>query len=102
MSETKIFAVKRANISMKSKKQGCSFCGAAGQRSCIVSAVARVAAMAQVGSLAWELPHAMGAAKKKKKKVKKKFWSSHCGSAVTNLTGIHADVGSIPGLIQLG
>ena len=27
-------------------------------------------------------------------------WSSHCGSALTNLTGNHEDVGSIPGLAQ--
>ena len=26
--------------------------------------------------------------------------SSHCGSAETNLTSIHEDVGSIPGLAQ--
>ena len=25
-------------------------------------------------------------------------WSSHCGTAVTNLTSIHEDMGSIPGL----
>ena len=28
------------------------------------------------------------------------YWSSHCGSAVTNLTSIHKDAGSIPGLAQ--
>ena len=28
------------------------------------------------------------------------FWSSHCGSAETNPTRIHEDVGSIPGLDQ--
>ena len=27
-------------------------------------------------------------------------WSSHYGSAETNLTSIHEDVGSIPGLTQ--
>ena len=27
-------------------------------------------------------------------------WSSHCGSVETNLTGIHEDAGSIPGLVQ--
>jgi len=27
-------------------------------------------------------------------------WSSHCGSAVMNLTSIHEDTGSIPGLAQ--
>ena len=31
----------------------------------------------------------------------KSLWgSSHCGSVVTNLTGIHEDVGSTPGLAQ--
>ena len=28
------------------------------------------------------------------------FQSSHCGSVETNLTSIHEDVGSIPGLAQ--
>ena len=28
------------------------------------------------------------------------FWGSHCGSAVTNMTSIHEDVGSIPGLAK--
>ena len=27
-------------------------------------------------------------------------WSSHCGAVQTNLTSIHEDVGSIPGLTQ--
>ena len=27
-------------------------------------------------------------------------WSSHCGSAETNSTGVHEDAGSIPGLSQ--
>ena len=36
----------------------------------------------------------------KKKKKKKKFWSSHCGSEVTNPTSIHEDVGLITGLAQ--
>ena len=27
-------------------------------------------------------------------------WGSHCGSVVMNLTGIHEDEGSIPGLTQ--
>ena len=30
------------------------------------------------------------------------YWSSHCGSEVMNLTGIHEDVGLIPGLVQWG
>ena len=28
------------------------------------------------------------------------IWSSHCGAAETNLTSIHEDPGSIPGLTQ--
>ena len=32
--------------------------------------------------------------------LKKKSWSSHHGSVETNLTSIHEDVGSIPGLSQ--
>ena len=39
---------------------------------------------------------------KKKKKREREFRSSHCGSAVTNLTGIHEDMGLIPGLAQWG
>ena len=36
-----------------------------------------------------------------KKTLKIKFlWSSHCGSAVMNLTSIQEDTGSIPGLAQ--
>ena len=37
---------------------------------------------------------------KKKQKFKNQIGSSRRGSAVTNLTGIHEDVGSIPGLAQ--
>ena len=33
-------------------------------------------------------------------KQNKAFWSSYYGSVVTNLTGIHEDEGSIPGLDQ--
>ena len=75
--------------------------------------------------LAWEPPYAVGVAqeieKKKKKKERKenyrpvpliklkcihpnqnfsKLWSSSHGSAETNLTSIHEDAGSIPGLAQ--
>ena len=34
------------------------------------------------------------------KTEKKNSGSSHCGSAETNLTNIHEDAGSIPGLAQ--
>ena len=36
--------------------------------------------------------------KKKEEKKKKKQTSSHCGAVERNLTSIHEDVGSIPGL----
>ena len=36
----------------------------------------------------------------RKKKKKKKKWRSCCGSVVTNLTIIHEDLGSVPGLAQ--
>ena len=35
-----------------------------------------------------------------KKQNKTKTWRSHRGSAVKNLTSIHEDAGSIPGLTQ--
>ena len=50
---------------------------------------ASVAAVAWVHSLAWELPHATGVAKKKKKKKKKKknfneiVFSLHCCSFIS-------------------
>ena len=34
------------------------------------------------------------------KQTKPKYWSSHYGAAETNLTSIHEDEGSIPGLAQ--
>ena len=36
----------------------------------------------------------------KRKSTQKCSWSSRCGSAETNLTCIHEDAGSIPGLAQ--
>ena len=33
--------------------------------------------------------------------LKVDLWNSHCGVAVTNLTGIHEGKGSIPDLAQL-
>ena len=57
--------------------------------------------MVQVQSLAYELLHPMGAAKKEKNSQKGKYLrSSRCGSAVMNPTSIHVDVGSSPGLAQ--
>ena len=55
----------------------------------------RVAAAAWVQSLAQELPHAEDVAERKRK-----MRSSLCGSAVMNLTSIHENSGSIPGLAQ--
>ena len=66
-------------------------CGTMGKGTSVVTAVALIAAMAQVQSLAWEFPHATGVAKKIRR------GSSHCGSAVTNLTSIHEDIGLTPG-----
>ena len=53
--------------------------------------------MAQLQSLARELPHALGVAKKKKFGSNKSESSRH-GSAEVNLTRNHEVVGSIPGL----
>lgn len=39
----------------------------AGERSCIVTAMAHITAMVWVWSLAWELPHAAGLAEKQTK-----------------------------------
>ena len=65
------------------------------------------AATAPIGLLAWEAPYTTGAALKRHTHThthththerKKENWSSHCGSAETNLTSIHVGAGSIPGL----
>ena len=68
----------------------------------------RSAAVAPLGPLAWEPPHAAGEAlkrqkrpKKKRKKERKKEskgWSSHRGLAETNQTSVHEDTGSILGV----
>ena len=66
----------------------------------------RPAATALIRPLAWEPPYAMGAAIKKIKKDEKKekrnhsFGGSHHGSVEMNLTSIHEDTSSIPGLDQ--
>jgi len=87
----------------------------------LVTTVAQVAAVVWVGSLAWELKHAVAVARGGKKK-KSSFGhicflthfhpahlkalkvafprSSRHGSAETNLTSMHEDAGSIPGLAQ--
>ena len=54
----------------------------------------RFAAAAQIRSLAWEIPYAMGVAKKPLDR------SSCSGAAETNLSRNHEVVGSIPGLTQ--
>ena len=56
--------------------------------------------VAQVRSLAQELPHTAGIAKEKKAFLNLILRSSHSFSAVTNLTSIHEDAGSIPGPTQ--
>ena len=64
----------------------------------------RLAAVAPIRPLAWEPPYASGVAlksKKNKNKPKNKklnFGSSRHGSEEMNLTSIHEDPGSIPGL----
>ena len=50
-----------------------------GQESSIITAVAQVAAMAQVPSLARELPHAMGSAKRRKETHSSNNLSRHKG-----------------------
>ena len=68
----------------------------------------RLAAAALIRPLAWEPPYAAGAALEKDEKTKKEkrkekncsYRSSYRGSEVTNLTSIHEDTGSIPGLSQ--
>ena len=52
----------------------------------------RPAATAQIGSLAWELPYATGAA------LKKKSWSSCCGAVEMNPTRNHEVAGLMTGL----
>ena len=65
--------------------------------------------MARVRSLAWELLHVVGEAKKKKSlcSFEKRGvvegptgWSSDCGTVEMNLTRNNKVVGSIPGLAQ--
>ena len=58
--------------------------------------MALVKAVAQVRSLARELPHALGIAPPKKK-LRRKKGSSHRGSTVMNLTSIHEEEDLLPG-----
>ena len=62
----------------------------------------RPAAIAPIRPLAWGSPCAMDVALKNKQTKKGIMWpwSSCGGSAETNLTSIHEDAGSIPGLAQ--
>ena len=46
--------------------------GLAGSGSCVFTTVALVTAVAQLQSLAWELPHAAGVAKRKKEKKRER------------------------------
>ena len=62
-------------------------------------------ATAPIRPLAWEPPYAADAAQEKAKRqiiiiIIIIFWSSHCGSVLTNPTSILEDAGSIPGLEQ--
>ena len=101
-------------------------CGTMGQGSAIVTAAAQVTAMVWVRSPAWELLHASSVARKKKEwcyplsistkhhscwptvylergSGRRSEWdtgSCRCGTAETNPTSIHEDVGSITGLDQ--
>ena len=64
----------------------------------------QVATVAQIWSLAWELPKLWDGQKEKKKKKKRKekiyAGSSRRGSVEMNLTSIHEDEGLIPGFAQ--
>ena len=73
-----------------------------GLRTHVFTAVAQLAAAVWVQSLAGELRHAVGMQKKffLNDLHELKLYSSCCGSAVTNLTSIHDDVGSILALLS--
>ena len=68
----------------------------------VATAAAQVIAVARIQSLAQELPYAVVAAVK----LKKLFFSKDglgvpvVAQQVTNLTSIHEDMGSVPGLTQ--
>ena len=64
----------------------------------------RLAATAPIRPLAWEHPYAVGAAQEMTKRQKEKrmlyLGVPIVAQQLTNLTGIHEDAGSIPGLAQ--
>ena len=60
----------------------------------------RLAAVPPIRPQAWKLPYATGVALKSPSTPQKGSSIDSCGSVVTNLTSIHEDVGSIPGLAQ--
>ena len=67
----------------------------------VAAAVAQVTAVAPIQSLTWELPYTAGVAIKTNKQTNKQNSGVPAvAQQVKNLTSIHEDAGSIPGLVQ--